>query len=576
MTEFIDPFPKLPLMIDVGGMKYYMGNLKPVELAYRSRSEFKNTFGSDPRIEYILRKYMHPEIRSKRKLTFSNPSEKNELIKILELRAQQLKNSTEFSSSLLKNTVFQKSYLEVQKLIQDLKGVEFKGADDSSISLPDTIQCTKPKTIKDIPEDRLFELILELSWLLLHPDQVPKDVQCSWSTLIKQLDTLRLGDIMTMIRDEQEKKGIQSELKPLNYLTKINIAKTSKAPTIKNALIEAKNMAIELEDENAKKALQDRIKILLNLLEVKKYLNNSLPVDDSRMKIIDSNAASIISRKMITNPLRGGKVDALYKPLAIAMRPMYTYFKKVYDPMYSFIESSITSYTKQLSIPSLVTALHLCNNLTINRIKYPDRDIYGMYRIINIDNDIFQFIKHMIDSTHSYLHKLYTPEYKNNFIKDIFELPNVRLSTLIDKNSSILDFNKQLTIVPSIQFYIVQNNFKIPSEDDFLNPNKPYRTKDVLNELNSFFTSDNLYILFTKPETAKENIPINMFEIDFNKMDIERNKMIINDLPDNYFNKHKFDSIYLDDLITFEEYLHFNDAELALSIFIGFKELMPK
>ena len=58
MTEQRDPFPELPLMIDVGGMKYYLGALKPVELAYQNRSEFKRAFGNDPRTEFILRKYM--------------------------------------------------------------------------------------------------------------------------------------------------------------------------------------------------------------------------------------------------------------------------------------------------------------------------------------------------------------------------------------------------------------------------------------------------------------------------------------------------------------------------------------
>jgi hypothetical protein len=46
--------------------------------------------------------------------------------------------------------------------------------------------------------------------------------------------------------------------------------------------------------------------------------------------------------------------------------------------------------------------------------------------------------------------------------------------------------------------------------------------------------------------------------------------------PENYFNKNKEPVMYLEKLVTITPYVVFNDAELALSIFIAFKELMPK
>jgi hypothetical protein len=52
--------------------------------------------------------------------------------------------------------------------------------------------------------------------------------------------------------------------------------------------------------------------------------------------------------------------------------------------------------------------------------------------------------------------------------------------------------------------------------------------------------------------------------------------MEIKSPTDNYFNQHKTPELYLENLVNLTPYVIFNDAELALSIFIAFKELMPK
>jgi len=581
MTEQRDPFPELPLMIDVGGMKYYLGALKPVELAYQNRSEFKRAFGNDPRTEFILRKYMFPDLVSKRKLSFDNPKEKDELIKILEKRASQLESSKEFSSSILKNTIFQQSYINVQKLIQDLKGADYKPIKDSSIKIPDLLPCTKAKKyIKSISEDRLLELMLELSWMLLNPDKVPQEVRCSWAGLIKKLDTLRLGDIMTMIRDEQEKKGVKSDLKPLNYLERIDMIKVGKAPSIKNALDQAKEMALQIQADNAKLTMEERLKTLLSILEVKKYLSNSLPVDESRMKIIDSNEGAKISKSLIQNPLQGGG-QKLDKPLGLAMLPFFEYFKVSYDPIYSFLDQSISTYTKgntqetkTLTIPSLLTLLHLCNNIQRPLPDAVKRDIYGIYRIINVGPEIMSFIKHVLDSTITEIDKRQDKSKKFSFNRQIFELPKVRLSSLLNKFTS--NSAKDPDTIPTIQFFVVGKNLTIPPKDKFLDPKTPELNDKVYSELSSFFNEKDLYIVYTPDDKTSENIPMNLYQVDLDSVDVGENTIKFNSLDDNYFNVNKTPELFLEKLVTLREYVIFNDAEIALSIFIAFKELMPK
>ena len=76
-----------------------------------------------------------------------------------------------------------------------------------------------------------------------------------------------------------------------------------------------------------------------------------------------------------------------------------------------------------------------------------------------------------------------------------------------------------------------------------------------------------------------------MYEIDFDSIDVAENGIKIEHLPDNYFNleenkektgkTEKTDELFLDKIVTIKPYVVFNDAELALSIFTAFKELMP-
>jgi hypothetical protein len=98
------------------------------------------------------------------------------------------------------------------------------------------------------------------------------------------------------------------------------------------------------------------------------------------------------------------------------------------------------------------------------------------------------------------------------------------------------------------------------------------------------YNKDNIYIVCTKSENIMQQIPINVYDIDYSQVNISKNDIsndikIIN-LPENYFNKNKdketLSNIYLENLLDIKPHVVYNDAELALSIFIAFKELMPQ
>jgi hypothetical protein len=579
MSEFIDLYPSLPQAIDVGGDRYFMGPQKPIELGFKNRKDYINAFDDNQRTELLLRKYMPMTLKDAKRITFSNPKDKADLIAILKRRAQKLEESKQFTSSVLKNTLIQRSYLNILNIIQELEGPDYKGVELPS--LPDiSLPCTKAKKyIKQIPEDRLFQLILEVAWYLLHPDMVPAKAQCDWAKAIKELDTMRLGDLFTKMQKAEQDNKLEPTKEAYNYFKRINLENIVKEKTVKNALDKAKEMAIKIQGANTNAKMKDRLNTLLDILIVKKYLNGEGLTDENRLSIIDApGITDKIQRSMIKNPMAGGATQALDESLSVAMKPFFDYFEVVYDPIYNLVEGAFLGLgagkntTKKILIPQLTTILHICNNIKPVENPTGGQHTYGIFKVTNVEKDIIDFFTKMLTSTQMYLDRFPDDKNKNTFTRQLFSLPKVRLSSLI---SSSIDGYKDPDTIPYIQFFTVGGNMTLMEKTKFLDPSKPERTEDMFKAVSEFFTPDNLYIACTDSEKkSSQEIPLNTYEINYDEVKISETGLKIS-TPENYFSKNKNPEIFLEDVTSLTPYVIFNDAELALCIFAAFKQLMP-
>jgi hypothetical protein len=570
MGDFTDMYSDLPSVIDVGGIRYYMLPGKPIQDVYRSRDEYLRTFGDDPNVERVLRQYMGFSLQSKKRLKFEDPADKQLLISILKKRAAQLKASEEFSSSVLKNTIFQRSYLNIQTIIGSLSGT---GTTNVVVKPPESDKCVKNKTtVKEIPEDRLFFILLEIAWYLLHPDMVPKDIQCKWAELIQDLDTVRLRTIVEGIKSDIS--TTDSNTKPVNYFSKVGL-NIVKKPTFTNALEMVQEYINNMDGEDANDAMKKRLEILLNVLKMKKYL------DDSSSPI-NSIAGKKLSNSLITNPMRGGAGKTIDRPLGQAMIPFFDYFKVVFDPIYSFLDSTLGARVpkdgiKSATIPQLVTLLHICNNLKPSATASIDSNTYGVYRITNVGNDILDFFREMLGATAGYLdNKLPDESNKKQFGEQLFKLPKVRLTSLIDGDPL---YGDPITI-PYTRFLVLDSNFSL----------KDGVEGAEADALKDFFKPDDLYIVCTnskKYDSINIEIPMNFYGINFEEVDVTLPGLPKIDIIDSVFSSKSTNGVeaaggagstkyFLENYVDLKPDVVYNEAELALSIFILFKQLMPK
>jgi hypothetical protein len=52
-------------------------------------------------------------------------------------------------------------------------------------------------------------------------------------------------------------------------------------------------------------------------------------------------------------------------------------------------------------------------------------------------------------------------------------------------------------------------------KEKFMDPKNPEMTEQVFNAVNEYFTKDDIYILCTKSDNISENIPMKLYQIDY-------------------------------------------------------------
>lgn len=559
------------LVIDIGGDIYHLGSDSSINFIYTDRNKFMNTFKpiqndkkqiTMERIKDLLIHYFPYSIASKPDavISFDTKKDREDVLFILNARLRQLKNSLDQNSStLIKNSLrtYSDNLETIIKTIESSKSVR-----------KNSKPVVKPTKLSN---NDIFQLILEFAWYLNHPDKVPEELANDWEKLSQNLLQNRLGDIVQLINDEKKKIGSTSSENPLNYFEQINLKEIIAQNTLENAVGKTKNQIV-FPDTPSAKSNKELIRRLVLALEMKKYTEQPTTMNQSGYPMINPNSIKKIEKHMIANPMSGGNQNTLDLPLLIAIKPLFDYFKVVYDPIYTMLEKSMSKYmisknNKTHILPQLLTLLEVCNRLPENK--------YGVYHIKNIDKNVLALYKVIIQDTRMEMDSLVNDDEKEMFRLRLFKLPKVRLSTKNDPRRNTTYYKKSSEI-PYIQFFIVDENLAIPKEKNFLNV--PTHSVEMYNAMGQFFRPSELYIVVADSSgVINTDIPMNVYEIDYNAVNIQQGTVPVDELKDNYFNQPRENKpeLYLDQLVTIDNNGIFNNAELSLSVFIGLKEYMP-
>jgi len=598
MTSFHDAYPDLPLLVDVGGERYYLGPNKPVELAYKGRAEFVRAFparkGARFTPEYLVRSHMAPTADG-RSFQFRYPGEKEALIALLEQRIQQLKGSREFTGSVLKHAMLQRVSLQLQEILATLRGTKEKKEGDvgNAGDTGDAGDAAKKEALAPIPslsEDQLLSLLLELVWYLLHPEMVPTTLQSEWSTMLKELDTLRLGDIMAQIRTLQQAKGMNPAIRPRNFFDNkgVHVRTGNKTGgSSENALDKVIEFSTHIDNTVAREDAEKRVKALLHILQAKKYLQNRFQFDESLLNVMDiSNALPSVQKSLLRNVVQDDKSKRLDRPLTSAMVPLFDYFATMFDPVYGFLHEGIAAYLNKIDyvarprlIPRLLTLLHVCQG--IHPTKETDgvnlaTPMYGVYELTDADPELLAFIRALLIHTRGKVAQMGDDDdAKDYFQKQLTSLPNVRLSFASRRRGLLPNATDESAAVPYISLVMVGENLTVPSLDNYMRERK--LTESLHEDIADFFQPDRLYLTIAKSES--DDVPVNLHRIDMREVTVETDpipikRQVLQDPNDITLLKNK--ELLLGNLVETNPYVVCTNAEILLSLLIAFQERIPK
>ena len=597
--ESSDPCAGFPLAIDVAGDRYYLGAERPVELGYKSRRDFITAFGTDSAAECLIRKYMYIG-NNPLKVVFDSSEEKDVLIQVLEKRANALRSSNKFNSSILANTVIQRNYSNLVKLIEGLKGEDYvpssrnyfaalkRATGKLAEARPSVLKPTKE--YKDyamkISDDAKFQLILEMAWYLMHPELVPQKAQRRWFKLVKRLDTMRLEDLTGLSGAIQALKGTDEAKPILNYFKSINLKDIMDAAHLEDITKDKLTTAVSASCETDKDKMRQRLEVLLKLLATKGYLQGNSINAVLNISKNDSVILSDLSGSILRSVQAGGAAAEMTEGLRQSMLPLFDYFSGMYDPVYSVLDDAIDQMddANKPSIVEIVRLLHIITKLNIDN----DPTKYGVYRVKGISPTVIQFVENLIKSTQQHTDKLEDDE-KKQYFEDLEVLPRIRLSTVVNQFSKTYKDPKKL---PFVSLMTLGSAFTIPDEEVMEDPNNGIIYKSMkshgvssanktLSSLNfgqfneaikAFFNENVLYIV---SNSENEKIPLRLFDIDTSEIELDDTAVSGVEVENNYLNMLLINDVplFMEDILDVDLNNILNDASFALATFISLKEI---
>jgi hypothetical protein len=518
----------LDIVINVGGIQYTLNREKQgINYLFRSYNDFETTFKNVAdrskvpfeKIQQLFIKYMRVEPFREQDFGAIPANDKIVLKKILEHYLKYLKYSSEISSKAVVNSMFDRTYHNIQKIIEAIGG---KPQDFSKMS----VTCTQSKKkLIELDDELKKQMILEFTWLLQHPKDIRSERGCKWADMVSELADIRLDDMISQIprepqqsQDNEKKEDEKEDSKNIDLYNKTKL--TQKGGD-----------------------MSSHIKALFTVLNVAQ-----------------------MSKTPFTQ-IGGGSAtddfhDVLTKKLSLALLPLFDSIKSMYQPVYGMLESCmIRSHIKKRKIlEPLLVLLHISNHFIGSR-----NECHGIYRIRNTNKVLTPFITTQLQCSMTRIQKMSAAKRKK-CLETIHQLSPIRVSSLPKRNA--VPSIKKESPLPTVQYITLDGNLTIPPFERFYRKGSEAEKESTFQAITDFFTKDDIYMVYA----PSDEIPMNLYEIDYSTVDTKDTHIPIV-THDSYFTSHPHD---LQQFVPLVENAIYTNAELVLSIFIALKEKRSK
>ena len=548
---------------DVPPLATETNKTKTYDLVCKSTDVFYKTFGTIlkeiPDALRLIRSYLpyqQPQLQG------IQVREKKPLKDFITKRMASLGESVQHSNNSINQMQFRKYHRNLQQLLDD---IDVASATTPTTSVPDLQNRIKDK----FPKNRVYYVLMELAWYLLHPTEI-KSNSDSWMKLIDTVETLDLGALVKSIHKTDQ------------HTMRVDVDRVENATALGEALSPPDDAG----------ELKKRLESILQLFVVRKYLRAPLQqnakgpiVNDDTLGVLESslprpmkggaNSTNSMNVTPINNKSAANSTNSKNavsnsfqinsESVANMMKPFYDFFKEKYDPITSILSKH--PLPDGLSLASLSKLLFICQKIIS---QSPIQ--HGIYRITNMDPAIIEFLRIQLGSVQAYVDDANrTDEEIKSFTDEAGIVPVVSIKSLLNRFGKSGHYTDPETL-PTVRIMIKGINLEPSTKEIEIE-------RDDLKEMfhkavDDFFTDQAIYLVCN--EAASTQTPMNVFEVDYEDVNVSKNTWTLDVLEMNYFNKYKEPSMDLETAMDVKSNIVYNHGMLALSMFIASEELLPK
>jgi hypothetical protein len=505
---------------------------KTYDLFCKSASKFNEIFGKilvpgDIRLIRTYLPYQQPQLQN------IQEHEKAPLIRIIQARIDMIKASIDHikvNNTSIANMEFVRILNKLEKLLVDIGNATLT---TSKISLTDL----KNKVKSNFKKEKVYYILMELAWRLLHPDTITTK-QDQWSTLLDTVKDLDLGKIVESIHNSNK------------YTMMIDMDRVEKFDEI--------GKAMSPPDESVE--LKKRLESILQLFVMRKYLKeplvNDKTIDTVKSKLPYSMMGGGNTKPVNTTPV-SNSIKINNESMASMMKPFYTFFKQKYDPITSVLSSPLPD---GLTLVSLSKLLFICQKIT----SQPP----GIYRMTNMDAVMIEFLRTQLGSVQAYVNDASrTDDDRKLFTEMARAVPVVSITTLLNRHNKLGHYVDPDT-VSIVRIMIMGMNLEFRNDTGV----KSDDTQLLDIAVKEVFTDQGIYLVCNQANATQT--PMNVFEVNYTDVNVSKDTWTPTKL-DRYFKVDKNPPLFLETVMDVKSDIVFNNGMIAVKTFIASEDLLP-
>jgi hypothetical protein len=327
--------------------------------------------------------------------------------------------------------------------------------------------------------------------------------------------------------------------------------------------------------------VKKRLADLTQILHLKQYVEETDEKDESGIPIV---SAPRLHRSLLSNPMKNvmevsadgktvggaGATNELTAPLGQAMMPLFTYMKRLYDPVYDMLDKMSKPSLKRSVLPHLLLLLHLCNEFYDPVAEKPEE---GFYHLKNLSARVVEMLTEHLEKTRDHMETFPEMGQRDALRSQIFHLPKARVRSLI-RNNGGMPVMSNMNAMPTLQFFVVGVNLLIPSEEE-MRQKAPQVDSKVHGTLEKALKEGDVFLAYS---SAPDSLPLHFFEVDMSAIRTSERGLRIHPLSEETEGLRKYlkEDDTAEKVLKVEPHTVYTDGELVLSTWMCLKERMPQ